>query len=87
MKAISAIMSGGDFVIASHTGSGKTLAYLLPIVSISMHTFRPICAAEISINAARGINAAFQLMQPVASMLHSMSNVWTCVDKIRSSVL
>jgi ATP-dependent helicase YprA (DUF1998 family) len=30
--AVPAIMTGGDFLVASHTGSGKTLAYLLPVV-------------------------------------------------------
>lgn len=32
-KAIPAILSKQDVLIASHTGSGKTLAYLLPLVS------------------------------------------------------
>ena len=34
-RSIPAIMSGGDYILASHTGSGKTLAYLLPIVSMT----------------------------------------------------
>ncbi|KAG1667840.1 hypothetical protein FOA52_011028 [Chlamydomonas sp. UWO 241] len=33
-KSIPGIMSGGDYVLASHTGSGKTLAYLLPIINL-----------------------------------------------------
>eukprot|EP00899_Mesostigma_viride_P017260 jgi/Mesvir1/25535/Mv01782-RA.2 len=32
VKAISAILEGGDVLLASHTGSGKTLAYLLPVI-------------------------------------------------------
>ncbi|GAX78605.1 hypothetical protein CEUSTIGMA_g6044.t1 [Chlamydomonas eustigma] len=33
-KAVPAILSGGDYVLASHTGSGKTLSYLLPLVHL-----------------------------------------------------
>ncbi|GFH05651.1 uncharacterized protein HaLaN_00150, partial [Haematococcus lacustris] len=32
--SIPAILSGGDYLLASHTGSGKTLGYLLPIVEL-----------------------------------------------------
>ena len=44
-KAIPAILSSQDVLIASHTGSGKTLAYLLPLVS----------ACLSSVSAAREI--------------------------------
>ena len=30
--AVPALVSGGDWLLASHTGSGKTLAYLLPLI-------------------------------------------------------
>lgn len=32
--AVPAIVSGGDYLLASQTGSGKTLAYLLPLVNM-----------------------------------------------------